>query len=90
MRCLKLNYPRSGLALNQFLNCVQSWIAMQQLVATDREKLIQTRKSAAGKTAKAKLDALSRVQLPRRLIALKEIVSCIQLWAVRQHFCATD
>jgi len=55
-------------------------VAMQQLVATDREKLTQTRKSAAGKTAKAKLDALSRVQLPRRQIALKQIVSCVQLW----------
>ena len=51
-----------GFALKQFINCVQLWTAMQQLVATDRGKLIQTGKSVPGKSAKAKIDALSKAQ----------------------------
>ena len=46
-----------GFALKQFINCVQLRTAMQQLVATDRDKLTQS-----GKAAKAKLDALAKVQ----------------------------
>ncbi len=46
-----------GFALKQFINCVQLWTAMQQLVATDRHKLTQ-----AGNSAKVKLEALSKTQ----------------------------
>ncbi len=46
-----------GFALKQFINCVQLWTAMQQLVATDRQKLTH-----AGKPAQEKLEALSKVQ----------------------------
>ena len=46
-----------GFALKQFINCVQLRTAVQQLVATDRDKLTQS-----GKAAKAKLDALAKVQ----------------------------
>ena len=46
-----------GFALKQFINCVQLRTAMQQLVATDRDKLTQS-----GKAAKAKLDALAKAQ----------------------------
>ena len=46
-----------GFALKQFINCVQLWTAMQQLVATDRQKLTQE-----GRSARDKLDALSKAQ----------------------------
>ena len=46
-----------GFALKQVINCVQLWTAMQQLVATDRQRLNQT-----GHTGKENLDALSKMQ----------------------------
>ena len=46
-----------GFALKQFINCIQLRTAMQQLVATDRDKLSQQ-----GQAAKSKLDALSKAQ----------------------------
>lgn len=46
-----------GFALKQFINWVQLRTAMQQLVATDRDKANQT-----GGKAKVKLDKLSKVQ----------------------------
>ena len=46
-----------GFALKQFINCIQLQTAMQQLVATDRDKLGQQ-----GQAARSKLDALSKAQ----------------------------
>ena len=46
-----------GFALKQFINCIQLRTAMQQLVATDRDKLSQQ-----GQAARSKLDALSKAQ----------------------------
>ena len=46
-----------GFALKQFINCIQLRTAMQQLVATDRDKLGQQ-----GQAARSKLDALSKAQ----------------------------
>ena len=46
-----------GFALKQVINCVQLWAAMQQLVATDRQKVTQTENSGRDKP-----DALSKMQ----------------------------
>ena len=46
-----------GFALKQVINCVQLWTAMQQLVATDRQRL-----TPAGRSAEEKLDAISKFQ----------------------------